>query len=117
MERQSREARHARLVELVEAMDDELYEWRAQHPDASLDEIVTQVTPRRRRLMGEWVKQLACQEGHGVVVEGLSCPHCGQPLVYKGDPPRTLEHLEGETELRRAYYHCPACRTGFFPPR
>jgi hypothetical protein len=115
--RLSREAKRARIAVLVETMDDELYEWREKHPDASLDEIVAQVTPRRQRLMGEWIGQLACQEGNGTVVEGLSCPCCGQVLVYKGDPPRKLEHLEGETELKRAYYYCPACQQGIFPPR
>jgi hypothetical protein len=113
----TRDTDRAQIAMLVETMFNELYDWRAQHPDASLDEIGAEVTLRRRRLMGEWLAQLACQNGDGTVVEGRLCSECGQPLVYKGDPPRRQEHLEGEIKLKRAYYYCPACRTGIFPPR
>jgi rubredoxin len=115
--RLSRKVRRKRIVALVERMDDELYEWRKEHPNASLDEIVAQMTPRRRQLMGEWIGQLAGQAGNGAVIEGLACAHCGQLLVYKGDLPREQEHLEGETTLMRAYYYCPQCQQGIFPPR
>ncbi len=107
----------AEIVALVEAMHAELYEWRKAHPESSLDEIAAQVTPRCRRLMGVWLARLACLDGMGTVVAGVSCPHCGQPMVYKGDPPCTQEHLEGDITLKRAYYHCPACHEAFFPPR
>jgi hypothetical protein len=52
------------------------------------------------------------------VPEGQVCPGCGGQMVYKGEPERQIEHyLEGETELRRAYYYCPLCERGLFPPR
>jgi hypothetical protein len=113
----SRDALRQELSGLIEGMVDELYEWRTLHPDASLDEIAAQVTPRRRRAMGALMARLACLDGDGTALDGLSCPHCGQPLVYKGAPARTCEHSEGDVPLKRAYYHCPACQAGFFPPR
>jgi hypothetical protein len=112
----TREAVREELVALVEVMHDELYDWRKAHPEASLDEIAAQVTPRRRRLMGAWLARLACLDGNGTTVASLACPRCGQPMVYKGDPPRTQEHLEGDVTLERAYYHCPACPEALFPP-
>jgi hypothetical protein len=105
-----------RLQDAFEEMYEELYEWREKHPEASFDEIANQVTPRRRELMGKLLAQLALQHGSGVVVEGLVCEECGGPLEYKGDPQRDVEHLEGESELNRAYYHCPHCEGGVFPP-
>jgi hypothetical protein len=111
----SRAAMREALIASVEAMHDELYDWRKQHPEASLDEIAAQVTPRRRQLMGEWIAHLACLDGNGAVA-GLACPQCGQPMGYKGDPPCTQEHLEGEITLKRAYYYCPACHEAIFPP-
>ena len=99
-----------------EEMYEKLYEWRERHPEASFDEIANQVTPRRQELMGKLLAQLACQHGQGEEVKGLVCEECGQPLEYKGKPPRGVEHLEGETKLRRAYYHCPHCKGGVFPP-
>ena len=97
-------------------MYEELRRWRGKHPEASFDEIAAQVTPRRRELMGKVMGQLACQQGDGEVIEGLACPECGQGMIYKGKPKRGVEHLEGETKLRRAYYYCPHCEAGLFPP-
>jgi len=107
---------HAQLLSLFEAMCTELSAWRKLHPDASLDEIAAQVGPRRRRLMGELISRLACQEGNGAVVEGVLCPRCGQRMIYKGTSACTKEHIEGEITLKRAYYACPACQEAFFPP-
>ena len=104
------------LVEFEE-MWEGLYGWRGEHPEASFDEIVGQVTPRRRALMGKMMKHLACHQGDGEVLEGLSCPECGQKMEYKGKPKREISHLEGETEMKRAYYHCAQCESGIFPPR
>jgi hypothetical protein len=104
------------LLTVFEEMCDELCEWRKLHPDASLDDIAAQLRPRRRRVMGQVLSRLACQEGNDRSVEGVMCPCCGQRMVYKGDPPCTKEHPEGEITLRRAYYHCRSCKEAFFPP-
>ncbi len=101
---------------LFARMHEELRQWRAAHPDATLDEIAAQVTPRRRELMGALLVELAVQEGNGYAMEGFRCEQCGAPLVYKGTPQREVLLLEGEAELARAYYHCPQCEAGFFPP-
>lgn len=98
------------------AMYDQLRQWREQHPEASIDEIAGQVTPRRRELMGELLKQLVRQHGAGEVVEGLACPACGGGMIYKGAQKRGIVHLEGEVGLARAYYYCAQCETGLFPP-
>lgn len=102
---------------LFAGMHEELRQWRVAHPDATLDEIAAQVTPRRRELMGALLVELAVQEGNGYAIEGLRCEQCGEPLVYKGTPERDVLLLEGEGELVRAYYHCPHCEAGLFPPR
>jgi hypothetical protein len=100
----------------AEEMYDELYEWRERHPEASFDEIASQVTVRRQELMGELMSHLALQHGSGEEVEGLVCEGCGQELRYKGKLRRGVGHLEGEADLKRAYYHCPECESGIFPP-
>jgi len=97
-------------------MYDELRRWREKHPEASIDEIAGQITPGRRELMGQLLKQLARQHGDGEVLEGLACPECGEPMIYKGRPKREVAHLEGETGLERAYYYCAQCENGLFPP-
>lgn len=100
----------------AEAMYDELREWRRAHPEASFDEIVKQITSRRRELMAGLAGQLALQHGAGAVPEGLRCEQCGALMRYKGEAKRGIEHIEGSSEIDRAYYHCPACEGGVFPP-
>lgn len=107
--------REAYLVAVAE-MYDELREWREKHPEASLDEIAGQITPRRRELMGQLMKQLAWHHGDGEVVEGVSCPDCGEAMSYKGRPKRGVTHLEGDTTIEGAYYYCGRCERGLFPP-
>lgn len=112
MEEEGRQA----FVAAAEAMYDELREWRRTHPEASFDEIVEQITIRRRRLMAGLAAQIALQHGAGVVPEGLRCEQCGAVMRYKGEAKRGIEHMEGSTEIDRAYYYCPACEVGLFPP-
>ncbi len=107
------EKEEAEFMAVVAEMYGELRQWRANHPQASFDEIAGQVTGRRRALMGQL---LARQQGDGEVVEGLSCPECGQAMSYKGTPKREVLHKEGGTELERAYYYCAQCEAGLFPP-
>lgn len=112
-----RDKEKARLRQSFEQMYDELWAWREQHPEATFDEIAAQVTPRRGAVMAEVLNALARQQGSGQVLEGQLCPECGGQMAYKGEPERQIEHyLEGETELRRAYYYCPRCESGLFPP-
>lgn len=115
--RLSRDEMEAQAVNLARETYTELYEWRAKHPEASLDDIAAEVTPRRRQLIGAWIAQLACQDGNGTASGEVACPQCGQPMVYKGDVPCEREHLEGEINLKRAYYFCPVCQQKVFPPR
>jgi hypothetical protein len=112
-----RDKRKADLQQAIGQLYDELWKWREAHPQASFDEIAAQVTPGRRAVMAELLKALACQHGSGQVPEGQLCRECGAPMEYKGEPKREVEHyLEGETELKRAYYYCPECDKGLFPP-
>ena len=111
------EKEQAEFMAEVTKMYTELRQWRANHPEASFDEIAAQVTPRRRTIMGQLLAQLARQQGDGEVGEGLNCPKCGQAMSYKGRPKRDVLHKEGATELERTYYYCAQCETGLFPPR
>jgi len=112
-----REREKEKLQEAMGEMYDQLWQWREAHPEASFDEIAGQVTPQRRAMMAELLKTLAYQHGSGQVPEGWACVGCGKPMAYKGEAKRGVEHyLEGETELKRAYYYCPECECGLFPP-
>ena len=40
---------------------------------------------------------------------------CGQPARYAGRRPKTFTTVMGPLTLKRAYYHCDACRRGECP--
>lgn len=42
------------------------------------------------------------------------CP-CGRSARYAGRREKRFESVLGPLKLLRAYYHCSACQTGFFP--
>ena len=46
-----------------------------------------------------------------------ACPQCGRKMRYKDRKGRNLVTETGEVRLKRAYYYCPDCRKGVFPPR
>ena len=110
------EQERVEFMKAASEMYEALRQWRADHPEASMDEIATQITPKRRELMGQLMIQLAGQGGDGEVIEGVSCPACGAAMSYKGKPRRAVIHKEGEEALARSYYYCAGCQTGLFPP-
>lgn len=115
MGRSSREEQEeAEFLQAAAAMYKRLQAWRSQNLDASFDEIAEQVTPQRRELMGVLLKQLA--ETADEKVHAPACEQCGREMVYKGTSDRGVVHSEGESGLERAYYHCPDCESGLFPP-
>jgi hypothetical protein len=98
-------------------MYEELSAWRATHTSASFDEIASQVTQKRQKLMGELLGRLAEQEGKGEFLLNRSCPKCEGVMHYKGEKKREVEHPEGQPTLWRGYHHCDHCGHGFFPSR
>lgn len=115
MSRKEREK--AELLKQFEQMYEELRSWRVGHPEASFDELAAQATPRRRALLGQLLAELACLGSGEEMVMGVECEECGQEMRNKGEFKRGVVHyLEGETKLKRAYYVCGECQTGFFPP-
>jgi hypothetical protein len=99
-------------------MRQDLLAWRRAHPEATMDEIVAEVTRHRREVMGDLVGELAQEPAEDdAQAEAVGCPSCGQPAEYRGEQTRQVLHFEGASTLSRSYYYCPRCERGFFPPR
>lgn len=45
----------------------------------------------------------------------MSCPHCDSEARFEGYRRKTVQSLFGPVIDERAYYHCSACRQGWFP--
>ncbi len=111
-----REQAREELKKYMEQWIDEVLDWNAARPDATLSEIEDHARLKRRELMSRVLSVMLTQHGTGHVVEGVTCPQCGQAMQYKGTPGVTLETREAAARLERAYYHCPSCKERFFPP-
>jgi hypothetical protein len=100
-----------------------IYEWRLQHPEATLTEIEQALDERWYRVRARMLQDLALRSQATnwqatSAVEQPSCPDCGRPLVRRGQQPRTLKTHGGQNlTLTRSYGYCGACKKGHFPPR
>lgn len=69
-------------------------------------------------LMRQWgqglLQRVVAQHPLGYQGSGRACP-CGGWQRFVGYRPKTIHTTVGWIEIRRAYYHCPACGTGVSP--
>lgn len=99
-----------------------IFEWRVQHPDATLTEIEAALDARWYRLRARMLADLALRSSAAnwqgrAAEEQPTCPDCGAPLIRRGQQPRHLKtHGGHDLTLMRSYGYCPTCQTGLFPP-
>ena len=109
------EARDA-FLRMASQMWDEFNAWYDAHPDATFDEMEQQLSRWRRPLMGEALA-LTLERGElGAMPEPPRCEQCGRPMEFKGYPDKAVHGLEADAAIPRAYYVCPDCGSGLFPP-
>lgn len=90
--------------------------WHDANPEATFDEMEEQLGRQRRALLGKFLELRLRQDNLGATPEAPRCERCGRPMVFKGYPRKTVQGLEVDVEIPRAYYHCPTCKVGVFPP-
>lgn len=112
----TREERKVAYLKEAEHLFDNMETWYDQTPDATFEEIETELRLHRRQLMGKSIKIWVNERDDGKQPEIL-CPGCGTAMQYKGRGAKTVIGIEGDTTLDRAYYSCPnRCEgTAFFP--
>lgn len=113
----SREERKKAYLKSAERLFEEMEDWYDDHENASFEAIEAQARVSRRRLMGEAMQIFINGRDVGKSEEAPHCPDCQKRMRYKGLVKKTVYGLEGDTALKRAYYHCPnKCENGrFFP--
>ena len=90
--------------------------WYKEHPEATFDEMEEELGRQRRGILGGFLELNLRQGDLGATPEAPLCERCGQPMVFKGYPEKTVQGLEADAKIPRAYYVCPTCKEGFFPP-
>jgi len=114
--RLSPEEARATFMEKAGDLWDELNRWYQQHPEATFKEMELHLRKLRRSLMGQTIRLMVAQGDLGATPDPPCCEKCGAKMGFKGYPDKEIDGLEGEGRLPRAYYVCPACGAGFFPP-
>lgn len=101
-------------LEAFTAATEQLRQWRASHPTATLREIELETDRQLAPVRAELMVAVAQAGDHPARPE---CPACGRPMRRVGRRQRTvtttqeaLLHLEG------ARYRCSACGAELFPP-
>jgi DNA-directed RNA polymerase subunit RPC12/RpoP len=90
--------------------------WHNEHPDATFDDMDDFLGEEGRDLMGKALELRLRQGDLGAKAEGQRCSRCGREMRFKGYPEKTVHGLKVDSDIPRAYYHCPACEAGLFPP-
>jgi hypothetical protein len=115
--RLSRAQRRAEFLKLAEQHFEALEEWYDAHPDASFEEIEGEARRQRRELMGAALTLVINSRDSGYQLEAPRCPSCGVRMAFEGYRSKQVVGLEGDSQLQRAYYVCPAGHgETLFPP-
>ena len=94
-----------------------LYEWRKQNPQATMAEIERETMRRMARLQARLVEELSQTLPEAERQVRPVCPECGNKMQNRGQEERQLQGPgDQEIQLKRAYWVCPVCGTGIFPP-
>jgi uncharacterized protein with PIN domain len=113
--RKSRAEIKAELVAKYEAMLEEMLSQGETKAGLTLTDI-EDMALRTRAEVGEQVTAALLETQAEQSIPGPRCPKCRQEMRYKGRKHRYLRTRSGEVEMERAYYYCPMCRQGHFPP-
>jgi hypothetical protein len=90
--------------------------WYQAHPEATFDEMESYLGEEGRGLLGKALELTLRQGDLGARPEGYRCEQCGEEMVFKGYPRKVIQGLRVSAEIPRAYYTCPRCKAGVFPP-
>ena len=99
-----------------EKLWDEFNAWYQDHPEATFDEMEAELGKQRRAILGHFLELSLRQGDLGATPEAPSCRQCGGLMVFKGYPKKEVQGLEADAKIPRAYYVCPTCGVGIFPP-
>ena len=99
-----------------EKLWDDFNSWYQDHPEARFDQMEAELGKHRRAILGSFLELSLRQGDLGSTPEAPLCEKCGQPMVFKGYPKKKVHGLEADAKIPRAYYVCPTCGVGLFPP-
>jgi hypothetical protein len=114
--RRTESGARAAFMGAAEHLWDAFNAWYEAHREATFDEMEQELGRLRQVLMGDTLV-LALQQGDlGASAESPSCERCGRTMEFQGYRRKEVHGLQGDCQIPRAYYLCPHCDAGLFPP-
>ena len=110
----AKEELKAHLLAQAEAAIEAMLQDSKVNPQMSLSEMEKSVGELGDKLEQDIMQVLV---NRSQATEAKLCPSCGGKLRNKGKRPKRLVTVRGEIEVKRDYYVCVDCNTGYFPPR
>jgi NADH pyrophosphatase NudC (nudix superfamily) len=104
----------ARMMAEAEKVIERMLAEREKKKELQLSDIERMARVAGEQMMERFANEMAAEEGQQ---ESTFCPGCGRKMRYKGHKARDVATEAGEVRLERAYYYCPQCKVGIFPPR
>ena len=104
-----------RMLKEAEEAIDELLKKRKLPDEITLSEIEELVGEAGEQVKAGMTRVLA-KESEDRQDVNLKCEECGRRMEYKGQKSKRVVTETGEVTVKRAYYYCPHCRVGIFPP-
>ncbi|MFL7793890.1 MAG: hypothetical protein AB8I69_17225 [Anaerolineae bacterium] len=114
--RRTRSEARDEFLRRAEELWDEFNGWYQDHPEATFDEMEAELGKQRRAILGDFLELSLRQGDLGATPEPPTCKRCRKPMVFKGYPEKEFHGLEADAKIPRAYYVCPTCGVGIFPP-
>ena len=105
----------ARMMAGAEEAIDRMLAEKSNRGKLQLGDIERMVREAGQQVMERFTHEMVTEEAQGK--ESSICPECGQKMRFKGRKARDLVTETGEVRMERAYYYCPRCQKGIFPPR
>jgi predicted RNA-binding Zn-ribbon protein involved in translation (DUF1610 family) len=97
----------------LDAMKQQLKEWRRSHPNATFREMERAVEEQVSKMRASMLEEIANDRGEEITL----CPQCGRRMWRRGEYTREMEIPGGlPITLSRDYHTCPHCELGLFPP-
>ncbi|HFE67097.1 MAG TPA: hypothetical protein ENJ93_07525 [Chloroflexi bacterium] len=114
--KKTREELRQALRQTSEILIEEILDWYETNETPNMSQIEAHVLNIREKL-GQETARLLIQSQEAVHLSTVPlCPKCQQRMRYKGNKEKSVDGLIGLVNIKRAYYYCPLCQEGFFPP-
>ena len=109
-----------KLEAVVKEKVGEFVEWKGEERAYTFEEIEVAALEIGRVVVREMIGVAVEEEGAKAERDRErpepNCEGCGRPMRYSGRRGRGIESKVGRVPIERAYYHCPSCKVGIFPP-